>query len=153
MTRPSSFLTYSAGTLTLAAILLWIAGARISKPSPHNLGLASSLRNSAGGPESPATGKSVRARGTAEIARSYGNLPLSFEPNLGQADVRAQFIARRPSQTLFLAPSEAVVALKIDDQRDENRTREMTNDLTPLEMLLPAFLRPEVPRVGKEYGA
>jgi hypothetical protein len=48
--------------------------------------------------------------GHARIARS--ELPLSFEPNLGQADPRAKFLARGSRYTLFLTKDEAVVALR-----------------------------------------
>src|SRR5215475_5364619 len=36
------------------------------------------------------------------------NLPLSFEPNLGQTDPRVKFLARTPGMTLFLTPTETV---------------------------------------------
>src|SRR5208337_4309354 len=48
--------------------------------------------------------------GHARIA--HAKLPLSFEPNLGQADPRVKFLSRGPGYTLFLAEDEAVVALR-----------------------------------------
>ena len=45
------------------------------------------------------------------ILNSYAQLPISFEPNLGQADSRAQFVARSAGYALFLAPSEAEMVL------------------------------------------
>src|SRR4029077_17584222 len=44
-------------------------------------------------------------------AKAYGNLPLSFEPNTGQADARVRFLSRGPGYTLFLTSEEAVLAL------------------------------------------
>ena len=38
-------------------------------------------------------------------------LPLSFEPNQGQADPRVKFISRSNGGTIFLTPNEAVLAL------------------------------------------
>lgn len=41
----------------------------------------------------------------------YGNLPLSFEPNLGQTAKAVQWVARGPEYTLFLAGHDAVLEL------------------------------------------
>jgi hypothetical protein len=52
----------------------------------------------------------------AEAARSTqsfsAKLPLSFEPNLGQADPRVKFLARGPGYTLFLTEDEAALVLQ-----------------------------------------
>ena len=45
------------------------------------------------------------------LPKSYGKLPLSFEPNRGQADSRVKFLSRRSGYTLFLTPTEAVLGL------------------------------------------
>src|SRR5262245_42912139 len=37
------------------------------------------------------------------------NLPLSFEPNLGQTDPRVKFLARAPGMTVFLTSTETVL--------------------------------------------
>jgi Beta-propeller repeat/Cep192 domain 4 len=42
------------------------------------------------------------------VLRSYGRLPLSFEPNEGQTGAPVKFLARAGGYTLFLTPSEAV---------------------------------------------
>src|SRR5436305_817741 len=42
----------------------------------------------------------------AQAAESYGKLPLSFEPNLGQADPSVKFLSRGSGYNLFLTPSE-----------------------------------------------
>src|SRR5688572_29150489 len=44
----------------------------------------------------------------AEFAR----LPMHFEPNHGQTDAEARFIARGQGYALFLTPSEAVLTLR-----------------------------------------
>ena len=46
------------------------------------------------------------------VAAAYGSLPLSFEPNQGQADGPAQFLARGPGYALALTPAEAVLSLR-----------------------------------------
>lgn len=43
--------------------------------------------------------------------RAYGQLPLSFEPNLGQADPTAGFVARGAGFQLRLSPTEAALAV------------------------------------------
>jgi hypothetical protein len=48
----------------------------------------------------------------ASVQRLYGALPLRFEPNVGQADAAAQFVARGAGYTLLLGPNEAVLALR-----------------------------------------
>src|SRR5580704_7519200 len=45
------------------------------------------------------------------IATAYGNLPLRFEANRGQADPRVRFLARGSGSELFLADTEAVLVL------------------------------------------
>jgi hypothetical protein len=46
------------------------------------------------------------------IIESYGKLPLSFEPNQDQTGGEMRFLSRGPGYTLFLAPTEAVLALR-----------------------------------------
>jgi len=46
----------------------------------------------------------------------YGELPLSFEANQGQTDPTVSFVSRGPGYTLFLTPTEAVLALRQPDK-------------------------------------
>ena len=46
-----------------------------------------------------------------QVEESYGNLPLSFEPNRGQADPLVRFLSRAGNRTLWLTEDEAVLAL------------------------------------------
>src|SRR5918996_1408089 len=48
----------------------------------------------------------------ARLNEVYGQLPLSFEANVGQADPQVDFISRGSGYTLFLTPREAVLALR-----------------------------------------
>ena len=45
-------------------------------------------------------------------AAHYNQIPLSFEPNQGQTDPRAQFVSRGRGYSLFLAPGEAYLSLE-----------------------------------------
>ena len=44
------------------------------------------------------------------VNAAYGKLPLYFEANKGQTDEQVRFLARGSGSTLFLTPSEAVLA-------------------------------------------
>ncbi len=48
---------------------------------------------------------------SARLPGSYGKLPISFEPNQGQANQTVQFLARGSGYALFLVPDEAVISL------------------------------------------
>lgn len=43
---------------------------------------------------------------------SYGQVPLSFEANHGQANEPVQFLARGTNATLYLTPTEAALEVK-----------------------------------------
>ncbi|MGQ0572111.1 MAG: DUF7948 domain-containing protein [Armatimonadota bacterium] len=45
------------------------------------------------------------------LLEEYGRIPLHFEANLGQTDSRVKFLARGRGHTVFLTPTEAVLAL------------------------------------------
>jgi hypothetical protein len=53
----------------------------------------------------------VPAGSTASIARAYGQLPLSFEVNRGQADTAVGFLSRGDGYGLYLTPTAAVLDL------------------------------------------
>jgi hypothetical protein len=55
------------------------------------------------------TGEGVPA---SRESASYGNLPLSFVANTGHSDERVKFVARGQGYSLFLTPTEAVLALR-----------------------------------------
>jgi len=52
------------------------------------------------------------ANSQPKMLQSYGKLPLSFEPNLGQSDSRVRFLSHGAGYTLFLTSDEAVVSLR-----------------------------------------
>src|SRR5262245_7363410 len=45
-----------------------------------------------------------------QLLTSYGQLPLSFEPNLGQAPARVQFLTRSGGFGVSLTAAEAVLS-------------------------------------------
>src|SRR3990170_4351161 len=45
----------------------------------------------------------------AEALETYGQLPMSFETNQGQADAQVKFLSRGGGYHLFLTDSEAVL--------------------------------------------
>jgi hypothetical protein len=50
----------------------------------------------------------------ADKAAAYGNLPLGFEPNVGQVDTQADFLARGSDHALLLNSSTAVLSVAGD---------------------------------------
>ncbi len=55
-----------------------------------------------------------------QLASAYGKLPLSFEANQGQTDPHVKFISRGSGYSLFLTPTEAVLALSSSTSRESN---------------------------------
>jgi hypothetical protein len=67
----------------------------------------------------------ARPRTSAQWARLYSALPLSFEANQGQVDKQVKYLARGRAYTLFLTRDEAVLRLRSQnpvDSRDWLRT-------------------------------
>ena len=58
----------------------------------------------------------------ARVSEAYSKLPLSFEENRGQADNEVKYISRGAGYTLFLAPTEAVLALRRSDDKRATST-------------------------------
>jgi hypothetical protein len=71
---------------------------------PAVAALAQTATPAAASPASPNAG-------APRITASFGKLPLSFEPNLGQTAEQVQWLARGPQYTLFLAGHDAVLEL------------------------------------------
>ncbi|MEK7829445.1 MAG: SBBP repeat-containing protein, partial [Acidobacteriota bacterium] len=84
----------------LLVIALAVAGFIVNQPNP-------SAKTSAG-----SALPTPRETDKARAIENYGKLPLSFEPNQGQANLAVQFLSRGNSYTLFLTGNEAVMALR-----------------------------------------
>jgi hypothetical protein len=72
---------------------------------------ASDNRRSAGFRLESLEDRCVPASSTASIAQAYGQLPLGFEVNRGQADAAVSFLSRGDGYGLYLTPSAAVLDL------------------------------------------
>jgi beta-propeller repeat-containing protein/uncharacterized protein DUF4214 len=66
------------------------------------------------------TGQSAKLSET-HVREAYGQLPLSFEMNVGQTDDRVRFLARGAGYSLFLTGQEAVLSLRQGGSVDEAR--------------------------------
>jgi hypothetical protein len=70
----------------------------------------------------------------AHITSSFGNVPLSFEPNLGQSDPQVKFTARGNGYQLFLTPEKAVISLahsrKMNPRSDADRATPSADERT-----------------------
>lgn len=61
----------------------------------------------------------------ARVSETYGKLPLSFEVNQGQTDEQVKFLSRGHGYSLFLTPTEAVLALGGRGDRETRRRGEV----------------------------
>lgn len=52
-----------------------------------------------------------------QVRALYGRLPLRFEPNFGQADARAKFVARGPGYSVFLTSNGVALSLPATSRR------------------------------------
>src|SRR5271167_1746740 len=75
------------------------------------IGLGSRRSNHAAASPIPTFSKSS-LQSKAGARAILGQLPIIFEPNRGQADPRAKFLARGPGYSLFLTTSGAVLAMQ-----------------------------------------
>ena len=104
--------TLLAGTLGLAALItlatIWASGS-----SHPGVGLAARTLVQA---QSQAPFDSARLSGLSAPGRhrtvDLKNLPLSFEPNVGQASDRVSFVSHTGAMSLFLSPAETAITLQ-----------------------------------------
>ncbi|MGB2887201.1 MAG: SBBP repeat-containing protein [Candidatus Acidiferrales bacterium] len=96
---------YIAATVCVPAILLFIGFHEVAGKTHSAI---------AGEPSRPAS-VGVRAslgESDSKWIDSYGNLPLSFEENLGQTDSRVRFLSHGSGYELLLTPQESVLSLR-----------------------------------------
>jgi hypothetical protein len=92
--------------------------------------------------------------GKDTVQEAYGKLPLHFEANQGQTAGQVKFLSRGPGYTLFLTPTEAVLALKQAKGEESLRAtrhalRELEYDQTVLRMKIEGA-NPSPPATGLE---
>lgn len=76
-----------------------------------------------------------RSAALTDSRAAYGSLPLSFEPNQGQADERVRFVAHGQGYSLFLTDGEAVLALRTAN-RSQSWSAAQASLVTVLKMQL-----------------
>jgi hypothetical protein len=81
----------------------WVGGAFLAAPGIPQVFAANAVKSG--------TGVQLQAAARARLASAYGNLPLSFTANDGQAGPEVKFLSRGSGYTLFLTANEAVLAL------------------------------------------
>ena len=59
-----------------------------------------------------ASGSATPMGSRNEQLRTFGKLPLSFEPNVGQTDPRIRFLSRGAGYTLFVTQDQAVLSMR-----------------------------------------
>ena len=59
--------------------------------------------------------------------KSFGQLPFYFEPNRGQTNAEARFVAHGQGYSLFLTPSEAVLSLRSLPKREDALQQSVAN--------------------------
>ena len=79
----------------------------------------------------------------ARLNEMYGQLPLSFEANVGQTDPQVDFISRGSGYTLFLTPHEAVLALRASSGAPTTGAAQNKNESTATAVLRMKFIGSE----------
>jgi hypothetical protein len=121
--------------------------------------LVALLGSTAVPPGRTSPGVVATAWGAEQVAAAYGQLPLSFEPNVGQVAEPVQFLAPGSGFTLFLTPGEAVLALRPADQTAsaKDKAKDVAGPAPEKESRSGAVVRlqltganPEAPLVGQD---
>ncbi len=102
----------------LAAAGVWM----VARPATsHTVAPATSLAKSSA--QTSDSGRIVSPAEQARIAVNYGNLPLSFEPNLGQTDPQVKFLSHNAHYNLFLTSNEAVFTLPVASREKAQQSK------------------------------
>jgi hypothetical protein len=111
MLRPKKIVFTPILLVSILAVVCLIAAHHLSRGSKsvkHSQSAARGLREVAMMNSGPAK---VQDSARLQVEASYGNLPLSFEPNRGQTDSRVKFLSHAGHRTLWLTNDEAVLAV------------------------------------------
>lgn len=112
MLRSKKFHLLSISIVSILLPVCLIAWQRVAShgtPKPHG-----QAQIEPPGPRavlSAANAGAIQEEDRLRIETSYGNLPLSFEPNQGQTDPRVKFLSHAGHRTLWLTNNEAVLAV------------------------------------------
>ena len=80
-------------------------------------------------PQSIHTDKKTVASSQSVTNTGYGNLPISFEPNVGQSQNQVKFLAHATGYSLFLTPSETVLLLREVQKSDRQAAGDISQRL------------------------
>jgi len=95
----------------LAGPTMWAS--QIAATRPRNLAAANPY---------PTLTTSYRSQ-QVRLMEAYDKLPLSFEANQGQADSRVKFLGRGRGYTVFVAPTEALLALRQPSAKEDAKSQ------------------------------
>src|SRR6266404_796059 len=104
--------------LTIITVLLVMASGflvtlvkrPLSEPLSNSSSRNASVKSKNSG--SALTSVGLSSEGKTKLDEWAANLPLSFEPNKGQADPRVKFLASSTTSQLLLTSSEAILRLR-----------------------------------------
>ena len=103
------FSTYLSRVLAVVCVA---AGALIAfGPNSENR-ILPVVENEPRAADAPVAGAIAPAIDKKYLDETYGKLPMSFEPNVGQTDASVRFLARGHGYTLFLSGTQATLALQ-----------------------------------------
>lgn len=100
---------FVVSVLLPVCLIAWQRVVRHGTPKPHG-----QTQIEPPGPRavlSAGNAGAIQEKDRLRIETSYGNLPLSFEPNRGQTDGRVKFLSHAGHHTLWLTNDEAVLAV------------------------------------------
>ncbi len=101
---------YPASSLALLALVMILNTSPVDRATPS--------RGRTAGASPPARAATTRIPvAQARLVEAYGNLPLSFEVNQGQAESDVKFLSRGIGYTLLLTGNEAILALQGRSQK------------------------------------
>jgi hypothetical protein len=133
----------NVGFLLITALLSLLSGLPSSIDSANKPVQFTSTAHSSAAPgvqpplnRQPAPGEATRAW----VKEAYGQLPLSFEANRGQANAETKFLARGYGYTFLLTSTETLLSLDAPHTGQHSLTTDRAADVRPT-MLPPTVLR------------
>jgi hypothetical protein len=81
-------------------------------------------------PEPPPPSLPARASDRGTSIPDFGRLPLSFVPNVGQADSAVLYHVRGMGGSIFFTPQEVVLVVPTDSRRSRPRDRDPSTSIT-----------------------
>ena len=100
----------------------------------------------------PLTSSEPDATTQAKVQVAYGKLPLHFEANQGQSDKQVKFLSRGSGYTLFLTPTEAVLALRQPEPKAKGKKQRAKGKREEQKKLSGSTKIPSPPLRGRGLG-